>query len=617
MVGLITPEELIPQPHELVSRNGPPGTIEGWQALADGLLTDQSCVFHRNLEISSRYAWIYKHLPACFKWAGMAAFASHHVRLALFPFRLDTDRTGYVDIPRSLGRQKALLLEDVDTIRATNNAIFDDIFWVHLAYGTAEDGIERLRALLGAEPHYAPVLAGFEAIDQGRRVLEDATASAEAREAADDLIWEGNVQLLEHEQRALVQPNFDRLSCAFARLFSIGSALSFEVRGVRQEALVLHVVLPLLAHPRDPAALRCACVAADHPLRRPLALDRDEHRPPLPAIRCRRAPGRRQPAPHLRRGARLRVEPLRPTADRRSATMSFTNIATAGAGTMGSQVAWQMAFHGKHVTVYDAIPAGLEKGRELHRTYAEHFVGERGATQEQIDGTFARLTYTTDLAAAVGDADLISESVPESMAIKESFWREASRHAPLRTVFTTNTSTLSPSALAGFVDRPEKFLALHFAIGVWDANIGEVMGHPGTDAAVFEGVLAFAGEIGLVPIPLRKEHGGYIINSLLVPWCTAALDLLVRGVSDVHSIDRTWMITLQTGIGPCGMMDRMGLGVVYHVAKLIGETTPNAQALEAARFLDERFIQQGLLGVATGEGFYRYPRPAFEQPGFI
>ena len=60
-------------------------------------------------------------------------------------------------------------------------------------------------------------------------------ASATARQAADDLIWEGNIQLLEHEQRALVQPHFDRLSCAFARLFSMGSALSFEVRGVRQE----------------------------------------------------------------------------------------------------------------------------------------------------------------------------------------------------------------------------------------------------------------------------------------------------------------------------------------------------------------------------------------------
>src|SRR5262245_37086080 len=162
-----------------MSQHEAPDTIAGWKALADGLLTDQACAFHRNLEISSRYAWIYKLLPDCFKWCGMAAFASHHVRYALFPFRLDTDRTGYVDIPHSLGRRRLLLLGDVNTIRETNNASFDDIFWVHLAYGTADDGLARLRGLLMGEPHYSAVLAGFEAIDRGHRILEDATASPE------------------------------------------------------------------------------------------------------------------------------------------------------------------------------------------------------------------------------------------------------------------------------------------------------------------------------------------------------------------------------------------------------------------------------------------------------
>jgi 3-hydroxyacyl-CoA dehydrogenase len=297
--------------------------------------------------------------------------------------------------------------------------------------------------------------------------------------------------------------------------------------------------------------------------------------------------------------------------------VTFTRITTAGAGTMGSQVAWQMAFHGKHVTVYDAYPLALEKGRAFHREYAEHFIERREATREQVGDTFARLAYTTDLAAAVRDADLISESVPESLAIKETFWREASRHAPPHTIFTTNTSTLQPSALAGFVDRPGKFLALHFAIGVWDSNIGEVMGHPDTDPVVFDQTLAFAGEIGLVPIPIRKEQSGYIINTLIVPWCFAAVDLLVRGVSDVESIDRTWMIALRTGMGPFGMMDRMGLGVVYHVAKLVGETTANTHALEYASYVDAHFVQKGRLGVASGEGFYRYPDPAFAQAGFI
>ena len=313
-VDLITPDELTPNPYEFVNGNGAaPDSIAGWKALADSLLTNQSCAFHRNLEISSRYAWIYKLLPAYLKWAGMAAFASHHVRLALFPLRLDTDRTGYVDIPHSLARQKVLLIRDINTIRETNNAIFDDIFWVHLAYGTTEDGIGRLRALLGAEPHYAPVLSGFEAIDQGRRILEAGAASAASRRTANDLIWDGNVQLLEHEQRALVQPNLDRLSCAFARLFSIGSALTFEVRGVRHEVMYFTSFYLYSLTLGIPEACSCADVAEDHPLRRPLALDRHEHRSPVSEIRRRATAGRPESAANLRRRTRLCVEPVPPT----------------------------------------------------------------------------------------------------------------------------------------------------------------------------------------------------------------------------------------------------------------------------------------------------------------
>src|ERR1700704_814347 len=113
---------------ELVPHDGTPDTIEAWQALADGLLSDPCCAFHRNLEISARYAWAYRLQPACFKWTAMAAVASHHVRLILFPLRLDSDGNGYVDLARSIGR-RSILMQDVDRIRMTNNAIFNDIFW--------------------------------------------------------------------------------------------------------------------------------------------------------------------------------------------------------------------------------------------------------------------------------------------------------------------------------------------------------------------------------------------------------------------------------------------------------------------------------------------------------
>ncbi len=184
--------------------NGPPDTVAGWRAAADAMLSPPCCTFHRNMEISSRYAWLHAQQPVCFKWAAMAAIASHHTRLVLYPFRLDADRSGYVDLPRSLSRWR-LLTEDANRMREVNNAIYDDIFWVHLAYLAAADGVEDLRRMLRPHRQYAALLSAFETIDRGRTVLADQGSPQEARRAAHDMVWAGNLALLEHEQR-VVQP---------------------------------------------------------------------------------------------------------------------------------------------------------------------------------------------------------------------------------------------------------------------------------------------------------------------------------------------------------------------------------------------------------------------------
>lgn len=217
--------------------NGPPDTVAGWRAAADALLSPPCCAFHRNMEISSRYAWLHGQLPTCFKWAGMAAIASHHARLVLFPFRLNADRSGYVNLPRSLSRW-GLLTDDANRMREVNNAIYGDIFWVHLAYLASldsADGVADLRPLLRPHPEYTGLISGFETIDRGRAVLADERSPAEARREAIDLVWAGNLALLEHEQRTVVQPLFDHLSGTFGRLISMGATTSFEVRGLRQQ----------------------------------------------------------------------------------------------------------------------------------------------------------------------------------------------------------------------------------------------------------------------------------------------------------------------------------------------------------------------------------------------
>jgi 3-hydroxybutyryl-CoA dehydrogenase len=110
--------------------------------------------------------------------------------------------------------------------------------------------------------------------------------------------------------------------------------------------------------------------------------------------------------------------------------MKISNVTIAGAGTLGSQIAWQTAFNGFNVTVYDAFEKGLEAAKVYHQQYAELFLKSRGASQDEIDQTMARLSYTTDLAGAVKDADIVSESIPEDLEIKQSFYQDLAKLAP-------------------------------------------------------------------------------------------------------------------------------------------------------------------------------------------
>ena len=297
--------------------------------------------------------------------------------------------------------------------------------------------------------------------------------------------------------------------------------------------------------------------------------------------------------------------------------MIIKNVTIAGGGTLGSQIAWQTAFHGFNVVVYDAFEKGIDASKIFHKQFADLFLETRGASKEEIEQTLLRLSYTTNLKEAVKDADLISESIPENAEIKKAFYGELAKVAPEKTIFTTNSSTTLPSEYAKETGRPEKFLALHFANGIWDSNVGEVMGHPGTDKEIFDRVVEFAREIGMVPIPIHKEQNGYVLNSLLVPLLSAAASLMVNDVSDFESIDKTWMISTGAKIGPFGIMDTVGMQTMYNIDILWGEKLGDQSMLDRAALIKKEYIDKGKMGVSSGEGFYTYPNPSFEDEHFL
>ncbi len=297
--------------------------------------------------------------------------------------------------------------------------------------------------------------------------------------------------------------------------------------------------------------------------------------------------------------------------------MPIQIVTVAGSGVLGSQIAFQTAFHGYTVNVYDISDALLEKAKVTFQKLGETYQQDLKATPEQVQIAIGNIHYFSDLSKAVASADLVIEAVPENPTIKIDFYQKLAAVAPQKAIFASNSSTLLPSQFATVTGRPERFLALHFANEIWKHNTAEIMGHPGTDPQIFETVVAFAKSIGMVALPLHKEQPGYIVNSLLVPLLGAGLGLLVKGVADVETIDKTWMVATGAPVGPFGILDVVGITTAYNINKIAAEKTKNGHEQKVVDYLKTHFIDTGKLGVATGEGFYTYPNPAYQDPDFL
>jgi 3-hydroxyacyl-CoA dehydrogenase len=283
-------------------------------------------------------------------------------------------------------------------------------------------------------------------------------------------------------------------------------------------------------------------------------------------------------------------------------SIDIGKVTVLGTGVLGSQIAFQCAYRGFDVTAYDISEDILANARSRFGHLAETYKREvTGADDDTVAAAQGRLRLSSDLADAVGEADLVIEAVPEVLDIKRDTYTKLGRVAPEKSIFATNSSTLLPSDLKDFTGRPTKFLALHFANDTWKFNIAEVMGTVDTDPAVFDNVVDFAEAIGMIPIPIHKEKAGYVLNSLLVPFLNAAGELAADGYANPEDVDKVWRIATGAPLGPFQIYDAIGLTTPYNILSHGDE-----RDRQIAAWLKENYIDAGKLGVATGEGFYRY-----------
>ncbi len=321
--------------------------------------------------------------------------------------------------------------------------------------------------------------------------------------------------------------------------------------------------------------------------------------------------------------------------------MENKKVVIAGGGVLGTQIGLICAYHGFDTTFWLRSESSIGRTTPKIERYsalmledlakAKALIGNpiggmlyprglirswQGITAEAIDAlieegkkNFAEKVHIElDLAKALSGAYIVIESMTEEPKAKIGMYNAMKDLLDEDTILCTNSSTLLPSMFAQYTGRPEKYCALHFANTIWKNNTGEVMGHPGTDPAIYQKVVEFAAAIGMVPLQLHKEQPGYILNSMLVPFLSAAQALWANGVADPETIDLTWRLATSAPAGPFQILDIVGLETAYN----INQMKPAAQVegtLEnrMGKLLKEK-IDRGETGVNAGKVFYDYTK---------
>jgi 3-hydroxybutyryl-CoA dehydrogenase len=295
------------------------------------------------------------------------------------------------------------------------------------------------------------------------------------------------------------------------------------------------------------------------------------------------------------------------------ARSTIKTVGIVGSGTMGRRIAFSCIINGKETRLYhkssEKVQAALKAVREL----IEERIDCGRLRGEILEPAMKLLKGVTSLEACVSEVDLVIESVPERLDLKRIVFGEIGRLVDPDTLLCTGTSSIPGSKLADTVKRPDTFFCINFS-GPDDLKV-EVMGHPLAAQATIDAAMAFVRDIGLVPILVKKEIMGYAYNRVWRAIKKEVLFLLHGGFTTAEDIDRAFMLDWNVPIGPCGLMDEIGLDVIRDIEMNYYNASSDPSDQPPQLLLD--MITDGKLGVKSGQGFYTYPDPAYRQPGFL
>jgi 3-hydroxyacyl-CoA dehydrogenase len=290
-------------------------------------------------------------------------------------------------------------------------------------------------------------------------------------------------------------------------------------------------------------------------------------------------------------------------------------VAVVGTGTLGTQIAIHSSYHGYEVSAYDPDPRSLERVLGMIRMRIANSNRKPVIPMKMIEKRAGQIKMADTLAEAVQKADLVIEAIPEDLKLKLKIFKEMDLYSPKNAILATNSSSIPVSRIEKATKRPEKCLNIHFYSLDLGRNIADVMGGTKTTRKVLETGKEWVRSIGCVPLTVNKELLGFCFNRVWRAVKRETLHMWAGGYADFKDIDRGWMIWTGMSQGPFGIMDAVGLDVVYGIEMVYYSESKDRRDYPPAAL--KKMIERNQLGVKTGKGFYTYPNPEFKNPNFL